>query len=393
MTWTVPLADLDFDEAETRAVLEVLESKWLTMGHVAERFERAFASAVGARHAVAVSSGTAALHLACRALEIGPGDEVVVPSLTFVATANAVVYCGATPVFADITSEDDWTISPSDIEQRMTDRTAAIVVMHYGGYPCDMAAILDVARRHGVPVIEDCAHAPLARLNERAVGTFAAIGCFSFYANKNLAVGEGGMLVTDDDEIARRARRMRCHGMSSACVERHDGAGPLYDVTEIGYNYRLDEMRAAIGLVQLGKLARNNERRGALMRRYRELIAGVTGARAPFADARGEPAHHICPVLLDESVDRQACIEALQEQGIQTSVHYTPVHLFSCYREHFGSGEGALPLTEAVGAREITLPLHPLLTEREVAVVIGALEEVMGTRRRKPSPRGEVVVG
>ncbi len=391
MSWAVPLADLDFDDAEARAVVEVLESKWLTMGPVTERFECAFAAAVGARHAVAVSSGTAALHLACRALGVSPGDEVIVPSLTFVATANAAVYCGATPVFADIASVDDWTVSPEDVDRRMTERTAAIVVMHYGGHPCDMAAVLDVARGRGVPVIEDCAHAPLARLEGRAAGTFGAAGCFSFYANKNLAVGEGGMLVTDDDGVARRARAMRCHGLSSACAERHRGGGPLYDVAELGYNYRLDELRAAIGLVQLGKLARNNERRAGIMARYRELMDGMDGVRLPFAEPRGDPAYHICPALLDEHVDRGACIEALGERGVQTSVHYTPVHLLRYYRERFGYAEGALPLTEAVGAREITLPLHPLLGEREVTAVVQALEDTLDRRRHSPSRRREVV--
>jgi dTDP-4-amino-4,6-dideoxygalactose transaminase len=384
MTWTVPLADLDFDEAEMSAVREVLERKWLTMGPVTERFERAFAAAVGARHAVAVSSGTAALHLACRVLEVGAGDEVVVPSLTFVATANAVVYCGATPVFADIASLDDWTVSPEDIERRVNERTAAIIVMHYGGYPCDMAAVLDVACRRGVPVIEDCAHAPLASLDGRALGTFGAIGCFSFYANKNLAVGEGGMLVTDDGELARRARLMRCHGMSSMCADRHDGASPLYDVTELGYNYRLDEVRAALGLVQLAKLDGNNRRRRSLAARYRELLGRVEPVQMPFTSPRGEPVYHLCPVLLDERVDRAGCVEALRERGVQTSVHYAPVHLFRYYRERFGSGEGMLPLTEAVAARELSLPLHPLLTERDVSGVVEALEKALGTRRRSP---------
>jgi dTDP-4-amino-4,6-dideoxygalactose transaminase len=381
MTWRVALADLDFDEAETRAVLDVLERKWLTMGPMTERFEAAFASAVGAAHAVAVSNGTAALHLACVALGIGPGDEVIVPSLTFVATANAVVYCGATPVFADIASEDDWTISADDVERRITDSTAAVVVMHYGGHPCEMGAILDVARRHGLAVIEDCAHAPLAALDGRCVGTFGAAGCFSFYANKNLAVGEGGMVVTDDAELAEQVRRLRCHGMSSACIERHVGAGPLYDVTDLGYNYRLDEIRAAIGLAQLGKLRRGNARRRELMARYRESIAAVDGARMPFAQTRGEPACHICPVLLDEEVDRAECIGALRDRGIQTSVHYTPAHRFRYYREHWGGEACVLPHTEMVGARELTLPLHTLMTEHDVDAVVAALGEAAGDRR------------
>ncbi|MBN1917970.1 MAG: DegT/DnrJ/EryC1/StrS family aminotransferase [Verrucomicrobia bacterium] len=382
MAWRVPLAEIDFDDAETRAVLEVLHRKWLTMGPVTEQFEAAFAGALGVRHAVAVSSGTAALHLACLAVGVGPGDEVIVPSLTFVATANAVLYCGATPVFADLTSEDDWTISPSDIARKMTGKTAAIIVMHYGGYPCDMAAIEDVASRHDIPVIEDCAHAPLARLDGRALGAFGVAGCFSFYTNKNLAVGEGGMLVTHDDAIAEFARRARCHGMSSGCFQRHCGTHPLYDVVGLGYNYRLDEIRAALGLVQLGKLRRNNARRAVLTAHYRRRLDGFKGATMPFAHARGEPVHHILPVLVDEDVDRAACVEALHAQGIQTSVHYTPVHQFQYYRERYGFAKGMLPKTEAIGARELTLPLHPLLTEAVVDEIVDALDGAYDRARR-----------
>jgi len=301
-----------------------------------------------------------------------------------------VLYCGATPVFADITSEDDWTMSPADIEQRITPRTAAIIVMHYGGYLCDMAAILDVARRHGVPVIEDCAHAPLARLDGGATGTFGTIGCFSFYTNKNLAVGEGGMVVTNDDELARRVRLLRSHGMSSTCIDRHRGAEPLYDVTELGYNYRLDELRAAIGLAQLDKLARNNARRATLTARYRELIAAMDAVRMPFGSPRGAPAHHLCATLLDEDVDRGRCVGILHERGIQTSVHYTPVHTLRYYRERFGDGM-ALPLSEHVGAREVTLPLHPRMTERDVTQVTSTLAEAVAGARRGRASRREFV--
>jgi len=264
--------------------------------------------------------------------------------------------------------------------------------MHYGGYACDMSASLDVARRRGVPVIEDAAHAPLARLDGRALGTFCAVGCFSFYTNKNLATGEGGMLVTDDDELARRARRMRCHGMSHVCADRHRGGGPLYDVTELGYNYRLDEMRAAIGLVQLNKLAGNNRRRAAAVARYRELLAPVEGVSVPFANPRGVPAHHIFPVVLDEDISRRRCIEVLQEHGIQTSVHYTPVHLLRYYRERFGCGEGMLPRTETVAARELTLPLHSSLTDESVAEIVKTLEQAVSEQRRLRLSQSEVVV-
>jgi len=255
--WRVPLADLDYGIEEDEAVLNVLHSRWMTMGSVTQEFERAFASFVGARHALAVSNATVALHLACIALGIGPGDEVIVPSLSFVATSNAVLYTGAQVRFADICDLEDWTISPESIERSITARTKAILPMHYAGYPSRMVEILEIASRHGLTVIEDAAHAPGARLQGRSLGTYGEIGCFSFFSNKNLSTGEGGMLVTDRDDLAEMVSRLRSHGMTSLTWDRHQGHAYSYDVVDLGYNYRIDEIRSALGLVQLGKLREN----------------------------------------------------------------------------------------------------------------------------------------
>jgi dTDP-4-amino-4,6-dideoxygalactose transaminase len=223
MNWRVPLSDIDFDVEEEQAVLEVVRSRWLSMGAVTHEFEGEFAAFTGAKHALAVTNGTAALHLACLAAGLGPGDEVIVPSLTFVATANAVRYTGAEPVFADIESLDWLTIAPAAIEACITPRTRAILVMHYAGYACDMPAILEIAGRHNLSVLEDAAHAVGSELGGRRLGTWGSIGCYSFFSNKNMTTGEGGMLVTEDDALAERLRVLRSHGMTSLSWDRHQG--------------------------------------------------------------------------------------------------------------------------------------------------------------------------
>lgn len=373
MQWKIPLADLDYDDQEVEAVVDVLRSKWLTMGSVTQRFENRFADFVGAKHAFAVANCTAALHLALAVLDIGPGDEVIVPSLSFVATANAVLYTGATPVFADITSLEDLTISPVDIERHVNDRTRAIIVMHYGGYPCAMDEIIEIARRHDLVIVEDAAHAPGTSINDKMVGTLGDIGCFSFFSNKNLATGEGGMLVTDRSDLADRLRVMRSHGMTTLTWDRHQGHAHSYDVVDLGYNYRIDEIRSALGLVQLDKLAQNNRWRRKLTAEYRRLLAGVPGLVMPFSEHPGTSACHLAPVVLDEGVDRHSVIERLREQGIQTSIHYPPIHQFSYYRQRLGTRHGMLPLTEAIGLREITLPLYPGIKIADVQTVVDAL--------------------
>src|SRR5262245_36660725 len=267
--WRVPLADVAVDAELAEAALETVRSGWWSMGPRVEEFERAFAEFCRARHAVAVSSGTAALHLALLAAGCGPGDEVIVPSLTFVAVANVIVHTGADPVFCDIVGPDELNLDPEDIESAVTPRTKAVVPLHYGGFPCAMDALGELAARHELAVVEDAAHAPGATWRGRACGTLGLAGCFSFFANKNLPVGEGGMVVTDDDEVAGRLRLLRSHGMTTVTWDRHRGHASSYDVVTAGFNYRLDEMRAAVGLVQLRRLTQENASRGCIAARYR----------------------------------------------------------------------------------------------------------------------------
>lgn len=367
MNWRVPLADLDYGPEEEIAVQQVLRGKWLTMGAITRDFEDRFADFVGAKHAIAISNATAALHLACLALDIGPGDEVIVPSLTFVATANAVLYTGAQVRFAEIIGPGALTISPKAIESQITPLTKAIMVMHYAGYPCPMKAVMEIAARHGLAVIEDAAHAPGASLDGISLGTWGDAGCFSFFSNKNLSTGEGGMLVTNRDDIAEKARLLRSHGMTNLTWNRHQGHAYSYDVVALGYNFRMDEIRAALGLVQLGKLPANNVRRGELTEKYCHGLARV-GVGLPFRDSVGIPAYHIFPILLPEGANRFQFIEHMRAAGIQTSIHYPPIHRFQAYREKFPDLQ--LPITEQAASREVTLPLFPTMTEDQVDFVV-----------------------
>ena len=383
MTWKIPLFDLSVDEDEIQAVARVLRSKWISMGDLTRQFEEQFARMHNAKHAIAVCNGTAALHLALKGSGIKEGDEVICPSLTFVATANAILYVGARPVFAEITSKDDLTISCDGIEEKVTEKTKALVVVHYGGWPCEMERILEIAKKHGLKVIEDAAHAPLAQYRNTRVGTLGEVGCFSFFSNKNMTTAEGGMITTNNDEIAERLRLMRSHGMTAISFDRFAGHASTYDVIDLGFNYRLDDIRSSIGLTQLKKVASFNKAREELTKLYRNKLRDVEELIVPFGDymeAGSERlgSFHIFPVLLNTNdLTRETVRERLAEKGIQTSVHYQPVHLFRIYRERFGYKPGDLPLTEWVANKEITLPLYPAMTEEDVAYVTDSLKECL----------------
>ncbi len=373
MQYTVPLFDLNYDQVEEQAVLNVLRSKWISMGPQTAALERAFAAHLGVRHAIAVTNCTAALHLALAALGIGPGDEVIVPSLTFVATVNCVGYVGATPVFADICGVNDFSIDPGHVRELITPRTRAIIPMHYGGFPCDMERLVQLAREYHLAIVEDAAHAPATRYKGAAAGTFGDVGCFSFYANKNIACGEGGMLVTNRDDIAERVRLMRSHGMTTLSFDRARGHATDYDVVLRGYNFRMDDIRAALVLAQLGKLQADTAARARLRQLYIDQLKGLDEIIVPFLDCPHQSSHYIMPVVLKNggAARRNAIRQALARRGIQTSVHYPAVHQFAIYR-----AIGArLPKTEHVAAHEITLPLHGKMSEATVAQVVNALKE------------------
>ena len=376
MDWKIPLTDIDIGPEEEAVVLEVLRRGWLTMGSETSAFEEEFAQRVNAKFAIAVTNCTAALHLTCLALDLGPGDEVIVPSLSFVATANAVRYTGAAPIFADIQSELDLNISAEAIVNRMTPRTRAIIVMHYAGYACDMPAVMEIAQRFDLHVIEDAAHAPGATLESKNLGTWGIAGCFSFFSNKNMTTGEGGMIVTDDEALAKKLRYLRSHGMTTVTWDRHKGHAWSYDVVATGYNYRIDEIRSAIGRVQLEKLDANNSRRKLLNEQYVALLQkNAPEISIPFCEHKGESAYHIRPILLPEETDRQGFMNMMKQSGIQTSIHYPPIHKFKNYQE---LAKGSyLPITEGVSSREVTLPLYPQMNPDDVNLIVQTCVEAL----------------
>ena len=372
--WRIPLADIDIGQEEKDAVLDVLDKKWLTMGEITAKFEREFSELIGVKKSFAVSNGTVALHMACLALGIGPGDEVIVPSLTFVATANAVMYTGAKPVFADIRSSDDLTISVDAIESCITEKTKAIIVMHYGGYPCSMREIKILANQHNLAVIEDAAHAPGAQLENILMGKWGDVGCFSFFSNKNMTTGEGGMVTTDREDLAEKFTYLRSHGMTSLTWDRHKGHAWSYDVVNPGYNYRTDEIHSALGRVQLKKLILNNAKRAELVKLYREAFQELLPQiEVPFMCHAGISAYHLMVMLLPKGIGRIQFMNGMKEFRIQTSVHYPPIHHFSYYKNWIKNKRVALPVTEDVASREVTLPLYPGMNPNAVEDVVKAI--------------------
>src|SRR3954467_9083051 len=335
--WSVPLADVRVDEDDIAAVADVYRSGWLSMGPRIQELEEAFAAYTGAPHALAVTNGTAALHLICAAAGLGEGDEVIVPSLTFVATVNAGAYAGATPVFADVVSLTEPWLSAAAAERAITPRTRAVMSMTYGGHSGETEALRALCAARGLTLIEDTAHAAGSRLHGRHLGTFGAAGAFSLFSNKNLAVGEGGLVTTDDDDLAARMRLLRSHGMTTLSWDRHRGHASTYDVVALGFNYRLDEPRAALATARLARLDDDNAARGRLDARYREALGalGVTCALEPTDGLRS--AHHLFTIVLAEDADRDRFRAELAQRGVQTSLHYPPAHRFSIYARAAGA--------------------------------------------------------
>jgi dTDP-4-amino-4,6-dideoxygalactose transaminase len=365
--WRIPLSDLDYGPAEEEAVLRVLRSKWLTMGAEVADFEREFAAFTGSKHAIAVANGTAALHLSIMALDLHAGQEIIQPAINFVAAANMTVASGATPVFGDIVGLDEPTLAPAEVKHCITPRTKAVLVMHYGGYPARMAPILEICKEHGFPLIEDACHAVGARYLDseskpphgKMSGSFGDVGCFSFFSNKNMAVGEGGMITTDRDDLAQRIRLLLSHGMTTLTWDRHRGHADSYDVSFHGYNYRLDEIHAALGRVQLGKLRENNIKRGRIVAEYRSRLSGLPGWTFTFAGYGGDSAYHLAVLVAPDKDHRTRVAQALREAKIQTSLHYPFIPHFKAFRSFKADG---LARSEEYAGRAITLPLHPGMT-------------------------------
>jgi len=387
---TIPLSDLDYGPEEEDALLRVVRSRWLSTGPEVRQFEQEIASLLGARHAIAVANGTAALHLALLALGIGPNDEVIQPAINFVAAANVTRAVGATPVFADIVGIEEPVLDPPEIERRITPRTRAVVVMHYGGYATRLAEIARICRARGVALVEDACHALGSRVSGHAgsgaapmAGSVGELSCFSFFSNKTLAVGEGGMIVTDRDGLLQAVTRLRSHGMTSLSWDRHRGHASSYDVVVNGYNYRMDDLRAALGRAQLRKLMPNNERRRGLVAAYRARLRRMPGVVVPFSDAAvADSACHLMTAIMPDTESRHGVADALRGRGIQTSLHYPCITGFSA----FAGSAADLPRSLEHAARTLTLPLYPTLTPEQVDQVCDAIEGALPALRNAQMP-------
>lgn len=376
--WDIFLSDIDFDETEYEAVLRVLHRGWLTMGTETSSFEKEFAGLLDCRHAVAVSSGTAALHLSLLALDIRNNDEVIQPAVNFIASANMTLAVGAKPVFADIKALDSPTVDPDCVRSLITPGTRAVIAMHYGGYPADIAELKEICSNNGIALIEDACHGVGAVVDGSALGTWGEAGTFSFFSNKNMVTGEGGMITTNDDRLAEDVRRLRSHGMTSLTWDRHKGHSYSYDVVQHGFNYRLDEIRAALGRIQLGKLAEFNSRRRRLMRSYREMFTPLNerGWRLTFSDVPLESqvtSCHICTALAPSSDVRSRAQATLREQRIQSSLHYPFIPDFTAFQGYSNAGSADLQKSREFCQRVITLPLFPTMTEDMIARVVESL--------------------
>jgi dTDP-4-amino-4,6-dideoxygalactose transaminase len=308
-------------------------------------------------------------------LKLGPGDEVICPSLTFVATVNAIRYVDAIPVFVDIKSLEDLTIDPADIAKKITPKTKAIVVMHYGGFACDMDNIMDLAKKNDLNVIEDACHGPLSEYKGKKLGTIGDIGCFSFFSNKNISTGEGGMLVTNSTEYFEKAKLLRSHGMTSLSFERAKGHATRYDVVDLGYNYRMDDMRASIGIIQLKKLVDDLKKRIEIRKYYLEKLKDFKEIIIPFKEHNYFSSNYIFPIVLNKSNSkkRDSVREKLAEAGIQTSVHYPAVHNFSIYKNFYSK----LTFTEYVSDNQITLPMYSTLKTSQIDFIANVLSRLL----------------
>lgn len=374
----VPYGRQVIDDADVAAVVNVLRGDWLTTGPTVVEFENKFAEFVGARHAVAVSSGTAALHLAMMAAGVGPGDEVIVPALTFVASANAARYVGATVVFADI-DEHSFVIDTAEVARLVTPRTKAIVAVDYAGLPCDLRGLREIADAHGLSLIEDACHAPGAQFEGRIVGSIADFTAFSFHPVKHLTTGEGGMVTTQHESNDARLRTLRSHGIQTDFRGREAQGTWEYDQTELGYNYRISDINAALGITQLAKQEAWLKRRQDIADRYVELLADLDEVATQVVPADRSNAWHLFPVrLLGDDVEdlRRSVFSRMRADGIGVNVHYKPVYLNTYYRE-LGYEPGECPRAEAVYSGLLSLPMWPGLTDQMQDRVVDSLRSAI----------------
>jgi perosamine synthetase len=380
----LPYGRQTIDDRDVAAVTETLRSDWLTTGPKVDEFERALAAVAGASEAVVVSTGTAALHAAMYALAIGPGDEVIVTTMTFAASANAAAYLGATPVFVDVRPEN-LLIDPQLVEARITPRTKAVVAVDYAGHPCDYDALQTVVNKHGLALIDDACHAIGGSYRGRPVGSLALLNAFSFHPVKHVATGEGGAIATNDAELARRMRLFRNHGITTDFRQRAAQGGFAYEMIDLGYNYRLSDIQCALGITQLEKLPQSVARRQAIARQYDAAFGRLPCVKPLAVTGDVSHAYHLYVVRLELealTVDRAAIFRALRAEGIGVNVHYMPVHLHPYYQSRFGTRPGLCPIAEAAYQRLLSLPMFPAMTDDDVADVVEAVDKVISHYRR-----------
>jgi dTDP-4-amino-4,6-dideoxygalactose transaminase len=377
MNWKVQLFELNYDSREEEAVLEVIKSRWITMGEKTKSFEEKFGEYMNAQHIpTAVANCTGALHMALLALGIKQDDEVIISGLTFIADANVVKMVGARPVLSDVTSLEDWNVSAKTISEKITSKTKAVIIVHFGGVPCEMDAIISLCKEKNIFLIEDVAHAPGAEYNGIKCGNFGDIAAFSFFTNKNVSIGEGGMVMANTEALNIKIKHLRSHGMSTLTLDRHKGRAITYDVLQAGLNYRMDEMRAAIGLVQLSKLDDSNRRRKELTLYYHKLLKGFKHVKVPFLQENNKKlAYHIYPVLLTSPINREAVFNSMKDKGIQTSIHYPSFKTFTAYKEEIKDCQ--TPVCDRISSQELTLPLYPTMTTTDVEMVVENLEKAL----------------
>jgi dTDP-4-amino-4,6-dideoxygalactose transaminase len=382
---TVPFHRPSIGEDEIAEVVDTLRSGWLTTGPKVARFQREFAAAVGARHAVALNSGTAALHVALEAVGVTAGDEVIIPTYTFTATGEVVTYLGARPVLVDCRA-DTLNIDVATIEPHLTHRTKAIVPVHIAGQACDMEPILELARARGLAVVEDAAHALPASYKGRSVGTIGDVTAFSFYATKTITTGEGGMVTTERDDYAARMRLMSLHGMSGDAWNRYTARGHwYYEVTDFGFKYNLTDVAAALGLRQLVRMTEFHRRREEIARRYSDSFADLDTCFVPRDVGLGTHAWHLYILefnLAALSIGRDEVIERLRQNGVGTSVHFIPLHLHPVYQRRYGYRPGQFPTAETTFGGACSLPIYPGMTDAEVAHVIDVIRRTLRASRR-----------
>jgi len=365
-------------EAEIASVTECLRSKWIGSGARVERFEREFARYKGAPYAAAVSSGTAAIHLALVGLGIGAGDEVIAPAMTFCSTVHSIVHTGATPVLVDC-RRDTLNLDVEQLESRITPRTKAILPVHMCGRCCEMDAILDIARRHKLLVIEDCAHAIESTYHGQAAGLMGDAGCFSFYATKNITTSDGGMVVTRDPEPFQRVKSLSLHGMTADAWSRFVGAPDGYEITDAGFKYNMTDMAAALGIPQLAAIEERWRKRQAIWKQYSEQLKDLPLQLPMREEAESRHAYHLyTPLIALERLEatRQQIIAALDAENIGVGIHYVPVHQQPYYRERFGFADSDFPNARFVGERTVSLPLSPAMSGKDVSDVVRALSRI-----------------